>query len=126
MYKCCIKIWIQCAVDSMVQQSVAHACLVYVARLRVGYLKRVVTCMLIYFFAQLSVQCSDLIYQISLELQHIKLAPLASAKLLPRFEQIFYRDDIFIYMSEDSLRATPPPTAFARFGANQTSLLALA
>ena len=58
-------------------------------------------------------QSNDLIYQVTLKFKNIEFIAFAFAKLLPRLEQIFDRDDILIGMSETSLRVDPPPAGLS-------------
>ncbi len=79
------------------------------------------------FVYELGVEGGDLINKLTLKLKNIKFIAFAFAKLLPRFEQIFDRDDILIGMSKNTLGVDPPPQdSLARFGAYQTGLFALA
>ena len=69
----------------------------------------------------------NVVHEVRLKLLYILLLPFASQKLLPRFEQVFYRNDIVVGMQENTSLTTPPPQEFvAHFGAYQTGLSVVA
>ncbi len=111
----------------MVEQPVAHAGLVDVARLGVGDFEMLIWAVAVGFIFEIAVERGDLIYQVSLKLQDVYLLALAVEKLLPRRKQIFDRNDTVVGMSELFPRVDPPPQELvAHFGARQTGLSALA
>ena len=91
------------------EQAVMHARLVDIARLGVGDTEVVVASVFVDFVFELLVQSKYVVHQISLKFLHILLASLAPQKFLPRFEQVFYRNDIVVGMSEQNPRVDPPP-----------------
>lgn len=100
---------IQFAIQRMMQEPVAHACLVDVARLRVAYLEVVISAMRIGACRKLAMQAEDVVHQAMLELLHVFLVALPMDKFFPSGEQILDGDDIFVGMSENNPRVTPPP-----------------
>ena len=62
----------------MMQKSIAHACLVYIARLRVGNLEGMVFAMPIYAISEISMERKNVIHQPILEFLHVFLLSLAA------------------------------------------------
>ena len=104
----------QDAIYRTVKQPVAHARLMDVAGLGVGYLERFVYAVAVRPIFQVAMERKNIIHQLVLKLLHIFFLPLASDELPPRSKQIFPRDDILVGMSElNPPRVSPPPTGFA-------------
>jgi endonuclease IV len=69
------------------------------------------------------------IHQAQLELLHIFARLLTFYKLLPRFEEIFERNDMLVGMSELNAthisKSTPPPEASSAVTENKSRVLGL-
>ena len=109
------------------KQAVPHHRFMNIARLRVGDIESVISAVDICFHFQFIMQGKDVVHQPSLEFLHVFFIPLAAHEFFPRLKQILYRDDILVGMSEQTSLTDPPPQEpLACFGANQTSLSAVA
>ena len=96
--KCPVEKWIEHSVDSMVEQSIAHVCLMYIPRLRVRYVKGFISRVSVSFGCKVFVKGNDILHEAKLELLHILSMPLTPQKLLPCGKEIFKRDDSIISM----------------------------
>jgi hypothetical protein len=95
----------------MMQQAVAHACFVYVAGLGVADTKVFVPAVLVCALFQVALEREDVVHECVLEFLHVLLLALAAHEFTPCGEQVFYRDDILVWMSElNATRTTPPPS----------------
>ena len=103
-------------VERAVDDPVAHARLVDVARLRIVHLERLVDSVPVGFRDKLGVEVDEVLHETELECLYVFPRTLAARKFLPRFEEIFERDDIgvllFQYFFHMSSQNTPP-AAFA-------------
>jgi hypothetical protein len=84
--KCLGKKWQQLPMDCMMQQSVPNACLVNVARFRIGNFERLVCGVLVCFGGKIAVQRNNVCHQVSFEFLYVFAGPFAAQKLLPRLE----------------------------------------
>lgn len=116
---------VELSVERVMYESVAHARLVYVAGLWVGYAEVLIAAMRVDFGFEVCVKLEDIVHQVRLKFLHIFLPAPASAEFSPRGEQIFDGDDIVIGMRKTPL-SVPPPTTFAHLGVRQRVLSGLA
>jgi hypothetical protein len=79
---------IELAMKRMMQEPVAHACFMYVARLRIGYLERLVAAMTISAIHEVTMERKDVVHQTRSEFLHIWLFTLAAQEFLPSLKQI--------------------------------------
>lgn len=109
-YKCSVKKWIQFSIYRAMKQAVANFCLMNIPWFRVGDVKSVIRAMPIGFLFKLVMQKKNIVHKSQLKLLDIFFLSFAFYKFLPRAEQIFYRNDIVISMSElnHPLNSTPP------------------
>lgn len=111
-----IEKWIELAIDSVMQKPITYSCLVDVAGLGVRNIKCTIAAVGIYPIAQVSVKSKDIVRKMVSKFLHILLISLALEKLFPCPEQIFNRDDIFVFMRKDTmhpLNSAPPSHLFA-------------
>lgn len=91
-----VKERVQLAVERVVQKPVAHARLVYIARLRVGDFEMLVAAMRVRASRKVAMKREDIVHQSVLKLLHIFLLPFSAYELFPRGKQIFNRNDILV------------------------------
>ena len=78
------------------EKAVAHACLVYIARLRIANPEMLIAAMAISAVCEIPVQGEDVRHQVALERLHVLLLALATYELFPGREQVFERNDILV------------------------------
>ena len=64
-------------------ESVAYRSFVDITRLRVGYLERVITAMLVFLISQRGMQFKKMLLQRGIEFLHIRFLALAALELFP-------------------------------------------
>ncbi len=102
--------WVEHTMNSMMQKSVAHHGFVDVAWLGVRDVEGVITTMSVCFVCEISMDGEDIVEKVILEKLHIHLTPFSTNKFFPRIEQIFYRNDTIVRMSELFPMHTPKVT----------------
>ncbi len=95
------KAWLEHGIEglknSMVQNSVAHRCFVYMSQLRVGDIKGGVRAVLVHFISEVAVQLKNMLLHFLLELHDVCLGALFLLELVPRAEEMLGRGHVFKY-----------------------------
>jgi hypothetical protein len=81
-----IEEWIELAVESVMDEPIAHARFVDVARLRVGYFEMFISTMTIGARSEVVMKLKYILHQMSFKFLHIPTLPLPSHEFLPRIE----------------------------------------
>ena len=88
-HKCGIKEWVELPVESMMEKSISHTCLVYISSLGVTDDEVLVVTVYVCSCFQFVVKVKDVRHQMSLVLHDILFLFLSSFKLLPCIQEIF-------------------------------------
>jgi hypothetical protein len=100
-----VKIWHEYSVHSVVEYSILHACLMYLARLRISNSKRLVISMLVAPVYQFLVQQQQIFFRCHVILHNISTTPFVFLELSPSNKQVFFTH----YFLKQTMKATPPP-----------------
>jgi hypothetical protein len=76
----------------------------------VGYFEVFVSAVLVCFLFEVVVQLHNVLHQTVLKLLYINFLSFSTDELLPGREQVFYRNDTLIGMSENSFDSKVTPT----------------
>ena len=102
----------------MVKQAVAHAGFMDASGFWIGYIEGLIKRVLVGLGREASVKREDIPHKITLEFLHVLSLALAVLEFVPRPEEIFKGDDIFISMNtlpaSHTLKRTPPPSQFCQ------------
>ena len=82
-------IWIELAIERVMDEPIVHARFMYVARLWIVYLESVIWTMLVRAGREVAVQCENVLHQKSPKLLYISAIPLSFYKFFPRIKKIF-------------------------------------
>ena len=116
-----IEIRVEDTIDGIMYQSVTHARLVNITAFGVGYDKMFVATMSVDVQLEVVVQLKNIVHEIRLEFEDVRSVTFPSPKFCPRSEEIFYRDDRIVGMSETTLKN--PPAIFSRFWSESKRLI---
>ena len=104
-----VKVRVEHAIDRVVQQSVPHASLMNIPRLRVGNLEGGITTMAVRMVYKVAIECKNMIHEVERELLNVRLVALAVQEFPPCYKQTFDGYYFFEHNLMEPSPLTPPP-----------------